>query len=67
MIKHDKEACKKRGVADSHYTPRAPLSERLAQMESAPRKIVGVVSAQEEEEDDTTDILAAVTKADCCQ
>ena len=65
MIKHDKEACKKRGVADSHYTPRAPLSERLAQIESA-RKIVGVVSAQEEE-DDTTDILAAVTKADCCQ
>ena len=64
MIKHDKEACKKRGVADSHYTPRAPLSERLAQIESA-RKIV-VVSAQEEE-DDTTDILAAVTKADCCQ
>ena len=66
MIKHDKEACKKRGVADSHYTPRAPLSERLAQIEST-RKIVGVVSAQEEEEDDTTDILAAVTKADCCQ
>ena len=65
MIKHDKEACKKRGVADSHYTPRAPLSERLAQIESA-RKIV-VFSAQEEEEDDTTDILAAVTKADCCQ
>ena len=66
MIKHDKEACKRRGAPESHYTPRAPLSERLAAARKAEEarhhQETARVSAQAED-----DILAAVAKADCCQ
>lgn len=69
MIKHDKEACKKRGQPEKSYSPRAPLSERLAaagKMEAARREAShATIEAREEDDDGGDDILAAVTRADC--
>ena len=69
MIKHDKEACKRRGEPVHGYTPRAPLSERLAacrRMEAARHQAAqsshAAIEAREDEADG--DILAAVAKAD---
>ena len=69
MIKHDKEACKRRGQPEKSYTPRAPLSERLAaarKLEAARKEASHVtISAHEDDGENGDDILAAVTKADC--
>lgn len=71
MIKHDKEAYKKRGQPEHGYKPRAPLSEQLAachKLEVARQaKSRATIEAREDdgESDMDRDILAAITKADC--
>ena len=69
MIKHDKKACKQRGQPEKTYSPRAPLSERLAaaaKLEAARREASPVtIEAREEDDEGADDILAAVTRADC--
>ena len=77
MIKHDKEACKKRGVPTKGYTPRKPLSD----IEAAARKKEAelalqngnhspqpTIEAREEDDGKDDDILdACLAKADCEQ
>jgi len=76
MIKHDKEACKKRGQPEKAYAPRAPLSERLMaarKMEASHNNETShshaTIEAREEdgesESEADRDLLAAVAKADC--
>jgi hypothetical protein len=73
MIKHDKDAMKRRGQPEKGYAPRQPLAERLAaarQMEAerqqqAEPASVRSIQATEEDAGNDNDILAAISKADC--
>jgi len=72
IIKHDKEACKRKGQPEKVYAPRTPLSERLvaARKMEAARKANSSHATIEATEDDGEseldgEILAAVSMADC--
>mmetsp|Transcript_15499 Transcript_15499/g.28170 ORF Transcript_15499/g.28170 Transcript_15499/m.28170 type:complete len:165 (-) Transcript_15499:364-858(-) len=73
LVKHDREACKRRGQPEKVYTPRAPLSERLIavhKMEDARHLASHASTPIEAREEDgesemDRDILAAVSMADC--
>ena len=68
MIKHDKDACKRKGQDVNGYTPRTSLAqiEKLiaARKEMESNSPQPTIEIQEEEKDD--DVLAALNK-DCEQ
>lgn len=74
IIKHGKESCRRQGQPEKAYTPRAPLSGRLAaahEVEAVRRQTsashVKRIEAREEdgESEVDRDILAALSVADC--